>query len=48
MKLFRTLGAALVLGAALLLPQTGDAAEFYKREGGQAFHVRRDCPALDG
>ena len=48
MKYSWTLGAALVLGVALLLPQTGSAADYYKREGGQAFHVRRNCPALEG
>ena len=48
MKLSWTLGTALLLGSVLLFPQTADAEELYKREGGQAFHVRRDCPALSG
>ena len=48
MRFSWTLGAALVLGTVLLVPQIGSAEELYKREGGQAFHVRRDCPALNG
>lgn len=48
MKCSWTLGIALVLSSALFIPQTVSADELYKREGGQAFHVRRDCPALNG
>ncbi len=40
-------GAIVVLGTVVLLSQPS-CADYYKREGGQAFHVRQDCPALQG
>ncbi|MBQ7567625.1 hypothetical protein IJT17_02345 [bacterium] len=47
-KIFVTSGfVGLVLGSALLFPQVCHA-ELYQREGGTAFHTRRDCPTLKG